>query len=166
MKSKSIILLIGILVIVALSVMMILWNPTETNVETFHLLDFQWAAEQFPLERNIGKIDDKNVAMEKSKEVWKELFHSINGKPIKVYFDSKNDCWYLHGTLPPNWDGGVPHIIVKSNGDVGTINSFWLKYIKKQKRMNLWESQLTNPRIVITLSKETYKCKTDSSSRI
>ncbi len=127
MKKKFIIVTIVCVVIAILGgIVVLLFSSNKPNVGQFDLSNYQWAIDKFPLDKNVGKVDNAETAIEKAKEVWIEKFNTINGetynpingKPIKVYFDSKNDCWYLHGALPKNWIGGVPGILIKSNGDV------------------------------------------------
>ena len=128
MKKKPIILIaIGIVLAILGGVMFMLFNSNKSlDVGEFSLSNHQWAIETFPSDKNVGSIDDANTAIEKSKELWIEKYsvvagqpnNPINGKPIKVYFDEKNDCWYVHGTLPSNINGAVPSALIQKDGKV------------------------------------------------
>lgn len=96
------------------------------DVEIFDLTEYQWEIKTFPLDKNVGQVDDKNVAIEKAKSLLLEkygidngqLYNSINGRKIEVAYDFKEECWHVYGTLPPNTLGGVPHCIIRKSGEV------------------------------------------------
>lgn len=96
------------------------------DVGIFDLTEYQWEIKTFPLDRNVGQVDDKNVAIEKAKSLWLEkygidngqLYNFINGRKIEVAYDFKEECWHIYGTLPPNTLGGVPHSIIRKSGEV------------------------------------------------
>lgn len=46
-----------------------------------------------------------------------DVFQNIE-KEVLVYYDPKNDAWLVKGVLPENYLGGVPYMIVQSNGKV------------------------------------------------
>ena len=46
-----------------------------------------------------------------------------NKKPYNVSFDEQNQVWMIQGTLPKNWDGGVPHILIQKSD--GRILAIW-----------------------------------------
>lgn len=128
MKNKIIILIsIGLVLAVIGGAIIMLFNSNkQPDVGEFELNKYRWEIETFPSDKNVGQVDDANAAIEKAKELWIEKYsvvggqpnNPINGKPIKIYFDEKNDCWYVHGTLPKNQVGGYPHAIIQKDGKV------------------------------------------------
>lgn len=114
------------------------------EVKRFDLIEFQWEIEHYPLDKNVGLVDDENIAIEKAKNLWLEwsekyglddgqTYQYINKKFIKrrnfeVAYDSKEKCWHIYGTFQPNTLGGVPHSIIRENGDVMAVwVDEWLK---------------------------------------
>ena len=129
MKNKIIILII-ILIIFGGLIIFFSSKPKPnveiTDVEEFDLTNYQWEIEQFSLDKKVGLINDIDTDIERAKELWIETFNLINGNPFnpinglpnEVFFDKKSDCWYIHGTLPENVDGGVPHALIQRDGTV------------------------------------------------
>ena len=128
MRKKLIISIAIGTVICALGCMFIILCDSNQplDIKEFSLLNFQWEIETFPSDKNVGQVDDANTAIEKAKELWIEKFSVIGGKPydpvdlrkIEVAYDSTEECWHIYGTLPKNTLGGVPHAIIRKNGDV------------------------------------------------
>jgi hypothetical protein len=119
MKRKTI-LLIGLIALSVLGFSGVLLFRSEDlpSVGTFELEDFQWHIENFPSDKNVGAVDDAETAIKIAKELWIEEYSKIRDAPIKVFFDKKNDCWYVCGTLPKNMLGGVPHALIQKDGTV------------------------------------------------
>ena len=98
----------------------------EPVVGEFALEDYQWEIESFPSDENVGEVDTAETAIEKSKELWTQKFATgngksydcINGRKVEVFYDPEAECWYVRETLPRNTLGGVPHAIIRKNGDV------------------------------------------------
>jgi hypothetical protein len=124
---KKILIAIGCLTIsIFCGIIIMIFNSKKINVPEFNLTDYNWEIEHFSSNKNVGQIDNANIAIEKAKELWLEIYGMINGEPydptrgrkINVSFDSENDCWRIYGTLPSNVDGAVPQALIKSDGDV------------------------------------------------
>lgn len=123
-------MLVVLTVIGGLSSMLFLLQKSKVSkapdVGIFDLTEYQWEIKTFPLDKNIGQVDDKNVAIEKAKSLWLEkygidngqLYNFINGRKIEVAYDFKEECWHIYGTLPQNTLGGVPHAIIRKSGEV------------------------------------------------
>ena len=128
MRKKLIISIAIGTVICALGCMFIILCDSNQplDIKEFSLLNFQWEIETFPSDKNVGQVDDANTAIEKAKELWIEKFSVIGGKPydpvdlrkIEVAYDSTEECWHIYSTLPKNTLGGVPHAIIRKNGEV------------------------------------------------
>lgn len=107
---------------------MLVWLPPKEQIDVgqFTLATYQWEIENFPSDKKVGKVDNPNIAIEKAKELWVEESNIIAGKPydptneekIEVSYDPEEECWHINGTLPPNTVGGVPHAIIRKNGEV------------------------------------------------
>lgn len=127
MKTKRIILIIFVVLVAVGGLSSVLFLMQKTpDVGNFDLTEFQWEIRNFPSDKNVGQIDNKNCAVEKSKSLWLEKYDSDNGllhnfvneRKIAVDYDAQEECWHIYGTLPPNTVGGVPHVIVKKSGEV------------------------------------------------
>lgn len=128
MKRRIIVLvIIGVILAVIGGSIIVLPNlKNQPYVDEFNLATYQWEIETFPLDKNVGQVDDKNVAIEKAKSLWLEkygidngqLYNFTNGRKIEVAYDFKEECWHIYGTLPPNTLGGVPHSIIRKSGEV------------------------------------------------
>ena len=131
MRKKIIVFVaVGIVLATLGGAMIMVFNSNKTvYIGEFDLTNFQWEIETFPSDKNVGQVDNANTAIEKAKELWIEKYsvvagqpnNPINEKPIKVYFDEKNGCWYVHGTLSRNQVGGVPHAIIQKDGKVVAV---------------------------------------------
>ncbi len=132
MKKKYIVLCIA-LVLASISLMLsvlFLLQKIEDNKELevgeFDLTYFQWEIETFPYEKNVGPIDNADVAIEKARSVWLERYgnnkylHDNFDKwgRFQVDWDPLEECWYVHSVPPPDWVGGVSNVIIRKNGDV------------------------------------------------
>lgn len=132
MKGKRIILMM-LVVLVAIGGLScaVLWLQKSKGakahaVGNFDLSKYQWEIKTFPSDRNVGQVDDKDAATEKAKSLWLEKYGAddeqlrsfIGGRKIEVAYDSKEECWHIYGTLPPNTLGGVPHVLVRKSGEV------------------------------------------------
>lgn len=128
MRKKLIVYIVIGIVIGALGGMFfMLCNSNQPHdIKEFSLLDYQWEIETFPSDKNVGQVDDANTAIEKAKELWIEKFSINGGKPyahvnrgkFEVSYDSKEECWHINGALSTNTLGGVPHAIIRKNGEV------------------------------------------------
>jgi len=94
----------------------------NVNVQEFDVKEYyyQKAMEYYPCRKNVGIVDDALVAIAKAKDVWREVLdcNECEKRPVEVYFDQNNDCWFVCGTLPRNVAGGVASIIVQADGEV------------------------------------------------
>ena len=101
-------------------------NGTFSLEDTNH--DFQWAIENCPSDKNVGSVSDANTAITKAKELWiakylSDFYNPIDGREILVSYDSKNECWWVRGTLPGDGDGEVPMALIKTDG---TVLAIWI----------------------------------------
>ena len=107
-------------------------------IETFSLEEFDYMIndiavnhmlhpermERIGVESNVGVIDNFHTAKEKAREIWEIIYISgltyYEDDPINVYFDPKNDCWFLFSG-PPDTFGSFPSVLIRSNGDIIAI---------------------------------------------
>ena len=128
MKKKTVVCMAVIAAIIAVgsTVFMLYRSNQPYKVKTFALLSYQQEIEAFPSDKNVGQIDDADTAVEKAKELWIDAFSAVGEKPyqpaargkIEVSYDSDEECWHINGTLKPDTLGGVPHAIIRKNGNV------------------------------------------------
>lgn len=126
-KKRIVFIVIGIVIVVLGGVFFMLCNSNQPHdIKEFSLLNYQWEIETFPSDKNVGPVDNANTAIEKAKELWIEEFSMIGEKPyapvnrgkFEVSYDSEKECWHVNGALSMNTLGGVPHAIIRKNGEV------------------------------------------------
>lgn len=91
------------------------------KVGTFDIAIYSKYIDEFPSEKILGPISDSKTAKEKAESLFREIYgDSIKSKkPYTVSLDEKNQVWLVEESLPKNYDGGVPHILIrKSDGKV------------------------------------------------
>ena len=131
---KKLLFGIAIVLIIVLVVGGIYMNSFKKTkaVGTFKLENYNDIVENygnnFPSEKfpdALGFIDSEKTAKEKSEIVWKEIYGEsiMERKPYEVSFDDKNQVWLVQGTLPKNWLGGVPYILIKKSD--GKVLAVW-----------------------------------------
>lgn len=131
MKKK---LLCGIVIALAIlfiggGIYMVLLKKTESKntdtVGTFKLKDYSYYIENFPSDKVLGSINSAQTAKENAEVIWVEIYgeSTKEKKPYEVSFDDENQVWFVQGTLPKNWDGGVPHILIQKAD--GTVLAVW-----------------------------------------
>lgn len=133
MRNKVIIFIkIGIVLVVTVGVVIMPYsskmqtNVNPSDIGDFSLADYQWPIENFPSDKNVGPIEDANMAIERAKELWIEKYSIVAGRPynpinglkIEVAYDTNAECWLMNGTVPPNRLGGVPYAIIHKDGKV------------------------------------------------
>lgn len=98
----------------------------KNKVDSFNLSDYKKYINSYYYNNNVIKFrldpitSSENLKMQ-AEAIWiKSLGEEIvqNRKPFAVFYDSENDAWLVEGTLPPNYMGGGPHLIVLSDGEV------------------------------------------------
>lgn len=131
-KGKLIVL--GIVVVFALiGALFAFVTLRDARVEPFNLNEEKYylrAIQDFPpekilgSERFLGEVLTAEDAKNKALDVWLEVYGEDvkDEKPFKVFYDEQNEIWLVIGSLPPNYVGGVAHIIMrKSDGKVLTV---------------------------------------------
>lgn len=124
MKKIHVTLIVIVLVSIGglLSLLFLLHEPEEFNtpkVKTFCLTEYQWEIQTFSTDRNVGEVNDKNIAIKNAKSLWLEKYSvDIPKTKIEVAYDSKEECWHVYSTQSPNVLGGVLHTIIQKNGEV------------------------------------------------
>lgn len=124
MKKIHVTLIVIVLVSIGglLSLLFLLHGPEEFNtpkVKTFCLTEYQWEIQTFSTDRNVGEVNDKNIAIKNAKSLWLEKYSvDIPKTKIEVAYDSKEECWHVYSTQSPNVLGGVLHTIIQKNGEV------------------------------------------------
>lgn len=91
------------------------------KVGAFDIANYSKYINEFPSERILGPTSDRKAAKQKAESLFRELYgDSVKSKkPYTVSFDEKSQVWLVEGSLPENYDGGVPHVLIrKSDGKV------------------------------------------------
>ena len=122
MLKRKYIFLFAIILITLIGVVIILIIKNRApDVKSFDVSQYQYYIDTYPSDKSVGSILDAKDVIVKAENFWIEKYG--NGvkkkKPYQVFYDEKNGVWLVKGSLPPNMDGGVPHILIEnSTGDV------------------------------------------------
>lgn len=127
MKIKSIVILIlclligGIITIIALNCKN--ENIQNNSIQEFNLSDYQRIIAEFHTDKIVQEVQNEKEAIETAEKIWIEIYGKdiISKKPFTVLFDKTNSVWLISGSLPPDTFGGVPHILISTNGEVLAI---------------------------------------------
>ena len=127
---KKVLYTIGILALALLvicGVYILINHLKKTNtVGEFSLSDYSYYIEKYPSDVYFGSVDSAKMAKEKAEMLWIEKYGDSIKKekrPYMVMFDNQNQVWLVEGTLKKNWDGGVPHILIRKSD--GKVLSVW-----------------------------------------
>lgn len=101
-------------------------NNDSFKIRPFSLNEYSHIVETYQEQQNVGNVSNANDAIKVSKRLWSNKYGRINGieyditrgNEILVFFDRRNDCWCVKGTLNDNQMGCVPVAIIKTNGTV------------------------------------------------
>ena len=93
----------------------------QPEIKEFTIDEYKWEIENFPSDKNIGKVDNGNTAMEKAKELWLEKYGDTDGKKMNIEYDSERGSWHVYGSASPKELGGVPHAIIQRDGKVVAV---------------------------------------------
>lgn len=118
-------------------------QSTDSSVidgqKTFDMADYQNEIGFFASDKNVGRVDNEDTAIEKAKVLWREEFGSVNGEPydpikdknIEAFFDSENNSWLIK-TIPAEAEeesggyikitlGGGLYAIIQNDGAVVAV---------------------------------------------
>lgn len=104
--------------------------PNETQMEgwfvgdSFDVLSFEDEINRFRYQgENVGSISNAQDAASIAGHLWSEVFdYDLElKKPFVVRFDANNRVWLVYGSLPPKRFGGVPHVLMDTEGNVLAI---------------------------------------------
>jgi hypothetical protein len=120
MNKNALLLIITIILIVGVLLAGLLFINSNRNVGEFKLSDYQRYLDNYSSDKVTIEIKNAKIAREQSEKIWIEMFGvSIkNKKPYKVFYDKVNKVWLIQGSIPENWDGGIPYILIKTDGKV------------------------------------------------
>ena len=117
-----------VVIIFVLIVLVIAYKPKNhfVKIQAFSLNEYSDVVETYEEQHKVGAVNNASVAISISKRLWSHKYGRIDGvkyditrgNEILVYFDNKNDCWCVKGTLNDNELGCVPCAIIKTDGTV------------------------------------------------
>lgn len=112
-------------ILIAVTILFVYIYFEETEIGEFDLSDYEYCIKEFPIDKNVGDASDPKELIKKSKEIWIEIYGKsvIWERPYKVFYDSNNDVWLIHGSLPSFMAGGVAYILVEK--DTGNVLAVW-----------------------------------------
>lgn len=119
---KNIILVVVTTVLIADILMRLFSDNRSFNRDSsdFQLTDYQFELNNFHSDEIVEKIENNDEAKAQAEHVWVEVYGDTikNNKPYTVSYDSSSEVWLVTGSLPQNSSGGVPYILLKSDGKV------------------------------------------------
>lgn len=119
---KIIVLVISIALIAVGGTIIVLYNlKKQPDIGKFTIEEYKWEIENFQSDKNIGKVDNANIAIEKAKELWSEKYGDTDGKKVNIEYDPESGCWHVCGLVSPKKFGGVPHAIIQRDGKVMAV---------------------------------------------
>lgn len=103
--------------------MILFYKNSENKIQDFKLEDYNQEIIQFKSDKDVTKIENSEDAKNKAEKIWCEIYGNEikEMKPYKVLYDTKKQVWLVKGTIKENYIGGIPYILVQSNGKVLAI---------------------------------------------
>ena len=95
------------------------------STDTFNLSDYSIYIEEYATDIVLGEIKSENTAVEKAGDIFRKVYgESVESKkPYIVFYDKEHDAWFITGTLPAYYLGGVPNVII--HGEDGRVLALW-----------------------------------------
>lgn len=117
--------LLGVLALLLVAVV-VLWVRVlyeENQVRNFSLESYEYYIEEFATDEKAEPIHTVKEAKATAKKLWVPIYGSDVKymRPYIISFDEKNKVWHIEGSLSEWKAGGVPHLLVKEDGDVIAI---------------------------------------------
>jgi len=101
-------------------------SKTNDKVGDFNLSDYEGFIQKVSSYESVGEVSDSKEAKEVARDIWVKKYGESEikkMKPILVAYDYNSNVWLVKGTLPSNWIGGVPYILI--NKEDGKILGVW-----------------------------------------
>ena len=99
----------------------------DKRVSSFQFADYADKVEEFPSEENWGRVTDVDTLLEKTEQLWIQIYGKetiLGEKPYQVFYDEQAGIWFISGTLPEKYSfGGVANILVEN--DTGDVLAVW-----------------------------------------
>ncbi len=70
----SLLIIVLICIVAIISVLFLKSRSEDVKVESFSMTNYQWEIQTFSTDQNVGEVNDKNTAIEKSKSLWIEKY--------------------------------------------------------------------------------------------
>lgn len=92
----------------------------DNSVGSFTIDDYSYYVQHFEVDIITSPITSRKDACNIAVSIWKEEFNIVDRKtkPCKVYFDPNNEVWLVRGNSSCFSLGGVPNVLIRSNGAV------------------------------------------------
>jgi len=104
--------------------------PTNYLIEEFSIEEYSSVLERYSVNKNVGKVETAEKAIEISRELWEEKDYfdvlpiTIDEVEEVVKYDFKEDCWCVIGMINiQNVLSANPMAIISKDGDVIAV---WL----------------------------------------
>lgn len=125
MNKQIITLCIIFALLIVGTITLLFYSQKEPRIENFDFSEYEWVIAQSPSDIVLGPIDNATEAKKKALAIWIEIYGEKvnNKKPFIVSFDEQHGIWMVRGSLPPNYLGGVPYILIQKES--GKVLAIW-----------------------------------------
>jgi len=109
MKKKVIFMIIILFLLLSLVIVFVIFRMTSSK-------NYILPVDQNSFVKN-GAVPNEETAIKIAEAIWLPIYGEkiYNRQPFKAEYIEKEDCWYVRGTLPENWTGGVPEIKINKS---------------------------------------------------
>jgi len=119
---KSVLVILIIVLVVGTSIYL-LKQKDDTDTATIHefsLDGYRTYLERFSSDRTVEPITNIDEAKRAALNVWLEVYGEdvTNKQPYIVFYDAAEKTWLVEGSLKSGYDGGVPYILIREDGEV------------------------------------------------
>ena len=121
---KAILIFSIILVLFSVVLNVFITGSSKQTNKNFSINDYDYFIENFEGNVCVGEIKNADIAIEKAETIFLEKYVRTVDKyrPYEAYYDKKNNCWLVKGTLKKklftNVKGGTPAVIFDAAGNI------------------------------------------------
>lgn len=94
---------------------------SSVRVRPFSVDAYKEYIELFPWAHTTAPIESARDARISAKQIWQDTYADVcneSHQPYVVSFDPIAEVWMVEGTMLFLHEGGVPHVLIRSNGEV------------------------------------------------
>jgi len=129
MKNKRTIIILIIVILLNIIGILYIFNLSN-RVGEYNLDDYKYVIENYSSTKIVGQTNELSDVKKKARNEFILKFgnNEMEGRPIKVFFDFKNETWLIQAGLPKNSIGWVFYILIRQND--GKVLAIWRNWQK------------------------------------